>query len=299
MCEDPTVDFILDVWFEQWVEDRMSSVARVKSIIKNLKSYFAGMPLSTVERKHSREYAEGRLNGSLGKGVAVNGTIRLELIKLRAAFNFMVSKVEPRERRIDSKMLPYVELPPDSEARDIVISRENIKRIYDFCMVDGPRAGSKYSGPNGWITREARFCIIAMETAARKTAICELTWDQVKWEKGVIQLNPDGRKQTSKKRPTIPMSNKLLAMLEKVYPLRKNELVLDSKTKISDGVHRIMRELGIEGVTPHTFRHTWATHKIEDGKPIKKVADFLGDTEETVRKSYEHLSPDYLRDVIN
>ena len=33
MCEDPTVDFILDVWFEQWVEDRMSSVARVKSII--------------------------------------------------------------------------------------------------------------------------------------------------------------------------------------------------------------------------------------------------------------------------
>jgi hypothetical protein len=33
------------------------------------------------------------------------------------------------------------------------------------------------------------------------------------------------------------------------------------------------------------------------GIPIDKVAKFMGDTVKTVRENYEHLSPDYLRDV--
>ncbi len=33
--------------------------------------------------------------------------------------------------------------------------------------------------------------------------------------------------------------------------------------------------------------------------PVKTIADFMGDTEKTVRENYLHLSPDYLRSAIN
>ena len=47
------------------------------------------------------------------------------------------------------------------------------------------------------------------------------------------------------------------------------------------------------------FRHTWATNAVIDGKPIEQVAAFLGDTVDTVRKNYIHLTPDYLRSVVD
>ena len=60
-----------------------------------------------------------------------------------------------------------------------------------------------------------------------------------------------------------------------------------------------MEDLGIENASPHTFRHTWATHAAEDGIPMHTIAAFLGDTERTVQKNYQHLSPDYLRSAVD
>ena len=77
-------------------------------------------------------------------------------------------------------------------------------------------------------------------------------------------------------------------------------MILDTKTEITHGLKRILNDVGItEDVSPHTFRHTWATHASEEGVPMKKIAKFLGDSEETVRKNYEHLSPDFLDDVVD
>jgi integrase len=137
-----------------------------------------------------------------------------------------------------------------------------------------------------------------METAQRKSAIQELKWEQVDFATLLIKFNPDGRIQTQKRRPTLPISEKLLVMLQIAYEERINDYVLDVKTDVHYGVKRIFEDLGIETASPHTFRHTFATHRITEGVPIDKVAMFLGDEENTVRKNYAHLQPDYLREVI-
>jgi site-specific recombinase XerC len=35
------------------------------------------------------------------------------------------------------------------------------------------------------------------------------------------------------------------------------------------------------------------------GKDIKDVAEFMGDTEESVRRNYEHLDPEYLAHMVD
>ena len=85
-------------------------------------------------------------------------------------------------------------------------------------------------------------------------------------------------------------------------PVRGSRSIVLSLGKVTDvksGLDRVNTILGIEGVTPHTFRHTWATHKIMVGENIKDVAEFMGDTEKTVRDNYEHLAPNYLAHVVD
>ena len=296
LCADPTIEVILDTWYDQWVDGQMQSQARYPSVIRNLKKFFGKMPVSTVLRKHSREYAEIRRKGIIGRCPASESTIRQEMTRLRAALRFMVERVEPKERRIDPKLVPYVEKPAPSPPRDRVFSRKELREIHCYCLVDRNR---QVKGSKERISREGRFCIIAKETAQRKSAIQELTWDQVDFSREVIIFNPRGRHQTSKRRPALPISDLLMVLLKIAYEERINDYVLDTKTDVHYGVKRIFADLGIEGASPHTFRHTWATHAIEDGVPISKVAEFLGDSEETVKENYKHLQPDYLRDVIN
>jgi integrase len=288
--EDPTIDFVLDVWFDQWVRDRFLSANRYPSIIKHLKAHFGHMRVSRVQREHSVSYAKKR------RKVASESTICTELNKLRAALNFMLYRIEPNERRLDHKIIPYIEIPPTGPPRDRVITREELQLLWDYCLQDKNRQTLENSNR---ISREARFLILAMETAQRKGAIKELTWSQVDFDRRLIMFNPVGRNQTTKRRPPIPMSRKLEQQLLIMHEQKINNYVLDVKTDIHYGVKRILEDLGIENASPHTFRHTWATHAAEDGVPMHTIAAFLGDTERTVRKNYLHLSPDYLRMAVD
>lgn len=95
------------------------------------------------------------------------------------------------------------------------------------------------------------------------------------------------------------MSKLLRTVLEEAYEQRTNNLVMDKVTDVKSGLDRVNTMLGIEGVTPRTFRHTWATNKIMAGENIKDVAKFMGDTEKTVRENYEHLVLNYLAHIVD
>lgn len=61
-------------------------------------------------------------------------------------------------------------------------------------------------------------------------------------------------------------------------------------------VKKWVKEAGInKTVSPHTFRHSFATHLIEGGADLRAVQEMLGHESITTTEIYTHLDQDYLR----
>ncbi len=90
-----------------------------------------------------------------------------------------------------------------------------------------------------------------------------------------------------------------------IHSAHENILFLNRRGK---GLSRVMvfmiikeaaKAAGIEKpVSPHTFRHSFATHLIEGGADLRAVQDMLGHESITTTEIYTHLDTDFLRETI-
>lgn len=93
------------------------------------------------------------------------------------------------------------------------------------------------------------------------------------------------------KMKTLPENNDFVFLNQRGKPLSRIWVFLVIKEAAA--------QAGIEkNVSPHTFRHSFATHLIEGGADLKVVQDLLGHESITTTEVYTHLDTAYLRETI-
>ncbi|MDB5222207.1 MAG: Tyrosine recombinase xerC [Chitinophagaceae bacterium] len=64
-------------------------------------------------------------------------------------------------------------------------------------------------------------------------------------------------------------------------------------------IKELAKQAGItKNISPHTFRHSFATHLVEGGADLRAVQEMLGHESITTTEIYTHLDREYLRDTL-
>lgn len=277
-----------DYWHEHVIPNVVGVDAQRYAYAK-LKAHFGHLAIADIMPGDVTAYVEARRAGRLGRP-SVNHTISRELSVLNAAIHHAV-----KAKRLPKAEQPFIKLPGVSEPRDRWLTFDEADALLTAALA-APRCGDR-------LPRIYRFVALALNTAGRKAAVLELTRGQVDMVGGMIHLNPAGRSQTKKRRARVPISDALRPVLERTMretPDQPGASLLDHDGCIRTAFEGAVDRAGLgRDVTPHVLRHTKATWMAQAGISFFEIAGVLGDSVETVQRTYAHHHPDFLRDAIN
>lgn len=286
--DDPDLE---DYWHDH-VLKKVKSIETATFAREKIVGHFGHLAVADLEPFHVKDYIRKRQRGEIGKP-SKNATISRELTFLNAAINHAV-----KNKRMPRADQPFIQMPGGSPPKDRWLTAEEADALLAAAL-----ASEDPACPKGKLPRIYRFVALALHTAARSAAVRQLQRKQIKLDQGIILLNPEGREQTNKKRPPVPISDELRPILKRI--LLEIGPGDDAFLCTHDGAIRTAfksarKRAGLgEDVTPHTLRHTRATWMAQAGVPMDKIAAILGDSVVTVTKNYIHHHPEYLRDAIN
>ena len=210
------------------------------------------------------------------------GTVDIEITVIKQIFTYAV--VESGDIAI-------------SPAAEVKKSRGLPKKKRSALTEDQERAVENFRGEN-WL-----FGVMLLYTGMRRGELLALDWQDIDRRDGWISVTKklnyaygntprlEGFVK-NRKDHEVPLFN----ALERVLPTnRVGPIFTDNDgnyltvSKLNTMWKRYCEDVGLDGVTPHCFRHSFATICFEAGIPAASTASYMGDTTEVVERIYTDL----------
>jgi integrase len=142
------------------------------------------------------------------------------------------------------------------------------------------------------------FVLWGLGTAARPDAILDLHSNFIDLDNDIVELNPPGREQTKKYRPTVKLPPSLKSKISDGYQVTYRGQRVESLKKIWRN-HRA--RCGFDDqVNPYSLRHTIARHLRASGVSAWEVSAQLGHKKQelSITEIYAPFDPSYLSNAV-
>ncbi|TAJ54450.1 MAG: tyrosine recombinase XerD [Chitinophagaceae bacterium] len=114
----------------------------------------------------------------------------------------------------------------------------------------------------------------------------------------LVPIGSDASKYIRIYKENIRVHQPLQPGFEDILFLNKHGRML-SRVMIFYIIRDLAKKAGItKHISPHTFRHSFATHLVEGGADLRAVQEMLGHESITTTEIYTHLDRDFLRDTL-
>ncbi len=203
------------------------------------------------------------------------------------------------EELIDKDPTSLIEGPKIGRKLPDTLDYNEIEKILSAIDLSKPEGG-----------RNRAMLEVLYSSGLRVSELVELKIANVYFDVGFLRVVGKGNKER-----LVPIGREALKYL-KIYleeirvqvPIKKD---FESHVFLNRGGKKITRvmifliikalaaKIGLKkSISPHTFRHSFATHLIEGGADLRAVQEMLGHESITTTEIYTHLDRDYLRQVI-
>lgn len=268
-------DTICAALMDLYLKDRKidgKSIEKQRHSWTALAPTFAHLGPDDVSKEICDKYRDHRL--AMGRKI---GTVWTELSVLRAALNWAV-------KRKTIARAPHIYIGSQPAPKDRHLTRDEADQL--IAAIGMPHL--------------KLFVHLALGTAGRASALFELTWDRVDFQRRQINLRTTEQARNNKRRSIVPINDTLLAALLDAKEGALTPYVLEwaghpIKT-VKGAFERATARCGWDDVTPHVLRHTAAVWMAEAGVPMPVISQYLGHTSTAVtEKVYARFSPEYLK----
>ena len=219
-------------------------------------------------------------------------TVKRKIASIKAFYNYLEETeiiAESPFRKIKVKFKETVTLPR-------IIPREEIEKLLNHmyqCLNENDKASRKF------MLRDVAVIEVFIATGARVYEISNIRDDSINLNTGLIRLMGKGGKERY-----VQISNtSILEVLKKYYDENEQSIkksgyffVNNRESRYTEQSIRLMlkkytKQAGIErNITPHMFRHSFATYLIEEGVDVSCVQQILGHSSIKTTQIYIHIA---------
>lgn len=249
--------------------------------LKEFDDFAKDVPLEKIDYLLLRRYLAHLKNANLSKR-----TINRRLSCLRSFFKFLF-----KEGLMKSNPATLLSSPKQEKYLPQFLTEDETAKLLD--SADGKDALS---------LRDRALLETLYSTGMRISELAGLDIDDIDFISGVVKVKGKGKKER-----LLPVGSQALKAIRNSLEARvkKNSAVFLNKnsTRLTTRGARLVLNKYIkktslrQGISPHTLRHSFATHLLNRGADLRSVQELLGHSNLSTTQVYTHLTTERLKAV--
>jgi integrase/recombinase XerD len=290
--EHHVLDFLGYLEFERGLS--RNTLEAYRSDLLQLGTYLqrAGVDVLDAEHEHLAGFLTDLATGVEGRPPVAPATLQRKAACLRSFYRHL-----RREGLLDRDPTADLRAPRKSQKLPHVLARAEVQRLL-----------AAPSGTDPHALRDRALLEVMYACGLRASEAIGLTLADVDLEAGVLRARGKGSKER-----LVPVGREAVAAV-RVYMQRGRPALVGLADEphlfvnhrgaglTRQGLYKIVqrhaRAAGLEGrMSPHTLRHTFATHLLAGGCDLRSVQEMLGHADVATTQIYTHVSAESLKDV--
>ncbi len=277
-----------------------NTVAAYASDLAQFGEFLGRRGISPLQARHAElaaflaELAAGDLDARPPRAPVAAATLQRKAACLRSFYRHL-----RREGIIEHDPTADLRSPPKLRKLPKVLTREQVARLLEQPRGDGPLA-----------LRDRALLELMYACGLRISELCGLELGDLDAREGILRARGKGSKER-----LVPVGRSALRALETYLShgrpallgrraLTQTRLFVNHRggALTRQGAYKIVqgyaRAAGLdERMSPHTLRHTFATHLLSGGCDLRSLQEMLGHADLATTQIYTHLSADRLKDA--
>lgn len=271
--------------------EKNASPHTIKNYGSDLREFFEFLGTESVPGIRDINYLSiRRYLAFLKERNCLKSTISRKLACLKSFFKYLA-----REKVLETNPAVGIATPKRDRRLPSFLELSEVERLID--TADGNTWESK---------RDKAILEVLYSSGIRVSELVSLNKESVDLLSGIVKVRGKGKKERM-----VPLGSYAIRAIENyldLVPMEKTEgatplFINRSKTRLTDrSVRRVLLKYARRAalkkeISPHTLRHTFATHLLDRGADLRSVQELLGHAHLSTTQIYTHISAKRLKEA--